>query len=263
LAACGRLGVGNDPYYNNSLCFDPFPFPDAAPARQARIRDLGEKLDAHRTARKALHPGLGMTGMYNVLEALRQGRELTAKEKTIHEHGLVTVLRELHDELDAAVADAYGWPTDLSDEEILARIVALNAERVEEEKNGLIRRLRPEYQTKPRAERPVEQAVFAMPPPAEGKKAKTGKSAPAPKLPWPSDLLEQTQAVRAAVAALQAAGTPLTPDAVAAAFTRSPRARVREILRALATLGLMALPECESIHNNRRLHAGRHKRNRP
>jgi hypothetical protein len=47
--------------------------------------------------------------MYNVLEKLRAGETLTAKERSIHEHGLVSVLRQLHDELDAAVLDAYGW----------------------------------------------------------------------------------------------------------------------------------------------------------
>ncbi len=36
-----------------------------------------------------------------------------------------------HKKLDAAVAVAYGWPTDLSDEEILARLLALNLERAE------------------------------------------------------------------------------------------------------------------------------------
>ena len=45
-----------------------------------------------------------------------------------------------------AVFDAYGWPHDLSDEEILARLVALNAERAEEERRGIVRWLRPEFQ---------------------------------------------------------------------------------------------------------------------
>ncbi|TXD42640.1 hypothetical protein FRC96_02945 [Lujinxingia vulgaris] len=48
--------------------------------------------------------------------------------------------------LDRAVADAYGWPHDLDDEEILQRLVDLNRERAEEEARGLIRWLRPEYQ---------------------------------------------------------------------------------------------------------------------
>jgi hypothetical protein len=34
-----------------------------------------------------------------------------------------------HQRLDRAVFDAYGWPYDLSDEEILARLLALNLER--------------------------------------------------------------------------------------------------------------------------------------
>ena len=68
-----------------------------------------------------------MTGMYNVLEKLRSGETLTDKEKTIHEQGLVSVLKPIHDELDAAVFDAYGWPVTLTDEEILERLVALNA----------------------------------------------------------------------------------------------------------------------------------------
>jgi very-short-patch-repair endonuclease len=47
--------------------------------------------------------------MYNVLEKLRSGEPLTEKERIIHEHGLVSVLRQIHDDLDAAVLDAYGW----------------------------------------------------------------------------------------------------------------------------------------------------------
>ncbi|MCY7371849.1 MAG: hypothetical protein LH479_13555 [Polaromonas sp.] len=53
--------------------------------------------------------GLTLTGLYNVLEALRDGRPLTLKEKVIHTQGLVSVLKDLHDESDAAVLPAYGW----------------------------------------------------------------------------------------------------------------------------------------------------------
>jgi hypothetical protein len=35
--------------------------------------------------------------------------------------------------LDAAVAAAYGWPADLSDEQILERLLALNLDRAAEE----------------------------------------------------------------------------------------------------------------------------------
>lgn len=34
-----------------------------------------------------------------------------------------------HKRLDAAVAAAYGWPADLSDDEVLERLFALNQER--------------------------------------------------------------------------------------------------------------------------------------
>lgn len=40
----------------------------------------------------------------------------------------------------------YGWPWPVKKEEILERLVALHDERVEEEKRGLVRWLRPEYQ---------------------------------------------------------------------------------------------------------------------
>jgi hypothetical protein len=38
-----------------------------------------------------------------------------------------------HKKLDAAVAVAYGWPADLSDEQILEKLLALNLERAAEE----------------------------------------------------------------------------------------------------------------------------------
>jgi hypothetical protein len=38
-------------------------------------------------------------------------------------------LDDLHRALDAAVAAAYGWPVDLSDDEVLGRLLALNLER--------------------------------------------------------------------------------------------------------------------------------------
>jgi hypothetical protein len=109
----GRRAVGSVGrsirVYNKTRCFDPFPFPAASEAQQARIRDLAEQLDAHRKRQQAAHPDLTLTGMYNVLEKLRDGEPLSAKERSIHEQGLVSVLRQLHDELDLAVLDAYGW----------------------------------------------------------------------------------------------------------------------------------------------------------
>ena len=40
-----------------------------------------------------------------------------------------TWLDQAHKRLDAAVLAAYGWPADLADEDILARLLALNLAR--------------------------------------------------------------------------------------------------------------------------------------
>jgi hypothetical protein len=109
--ALARGGTLEDrPRYNKSVCFDPFPYPDLSesPLKQ-RIRDLGERLDSHRKRQQELHPDLTLTGMYNVLEKLRSGEPLNAKEKDIHDKGLVSVLKQIHDEIDHAVLEAYGW----------------------------------------------------------------------------------------------------------------------------------------------------------
>src|SRR5690606_18904065 len=127
-------------------CFETFPFPDATDAQRERIRDLAEQLDAHRKERLTEHPELTITKLYNVLEKVRARAPLTDAERDVHTKGLVGVLREIHDDLDGAVLEAYGWPVDLSDEEVLERLVQLNRERAAEEAAGVVRWLRPEFQ---------------------------------------------------------------------------------------------------------------------
>ena len=66
------------------------------------------------------------------------------------------MLKELHDELDAAVLQAYGldFGLDYSPEQglgtdaLLTHLVALNAQRALEEKAGHVRWLRPEFQNR-------------------------------------------------------------------------------------------------------------------
>ncbi|MEA5567648.1 class I SAM-dependent DNA methyltransferase, partial [Anabaena sp. UHCC 0399] len=145
LEAGGDLG-GNTPRYNNSVCFNPFPFPDATTEQKEKIRDLGEKLDAHRKQVQAQHPDVTITGMYNLLEKLRAKQTFTDADRKYNDKALVSILKQIHDELDAAVFAAYGWSNNISNDEILEGLVNLNAERAAEERNGLIRWLRPEYQ---------------------------------------------------------------------------------------------------------------------
>jgi hypothetical protein len=257
LASGGHLGVGNDPRYNKSRCLETFPFPDVTNKSELtnRIRDLAEQIDAHRKRQQALHAGLTLTGMYNLLERLRlldaglDTTPLNAKEKLIHEQGLVSVLRELHDALDTAVLDAYGWSdlapalvgkpggtTPLPDkpagqaaaeEELLTRLVALNAQRAREEAAGQVRWLRPEFQAPQAGAAPTVQGELD-----------TGDQ-PAPvvvtgKMPWPKALPDQVQALRHALSVSQA---PESVEAVAARFKGAPRARVGEVLETLAALG--------------------------
>ncbi|NUB46117.1 tyrosine-type recombinase/integrase [Fertoebacter nigrum] len=68
------------PVYNHSVCFDPFPFPTPSEPLKARLRQLGEDLDAHRKRQQAQHPKLTLTAMYNVLEKLRAGERIEGKD---------------------------------------------------------------------------------------------------------------------------------------------------------------------------------------
>ena len=226
LASGAKLGVGNDPVYNKSICFDAFPFPDPSGSQKSLIRELAESLDAHRKRQQEQRPSLTMTDMYNVLEKLRSGEPLTKKEQTTHEQGLVSVLQQIHDDLDAAVFDAYGWPTSLTDEEILERLVALNAERAAEEQRGIIRWLRPEFQNPAGTDR--TQTAFEQTASVSTKEKKTKKAK------WPKSLPEQAQAVRSALISL---ASPATPEDVAMSFSRAKVERVDELLETLVTLG--------------------------
>jgi hypothetical protein len=225
-AAGGWLGIGNDATYNYTDCFFKFPFPDATPAQQARIRELAETIDAHRKRQQAQHPGLTLTNLYNVVEQLRAGQPLTPKEQATNQQGLASVLRSLHQDLDTAVADAYGWPTTLSDAELLSRLVALNHLRAAEEKAGTVRYLRPSYQA------PGQQQMLVTL--STDKKAVT----PEARIPqaWPAALADQMQAVRGIV---QQASIPLTTSQVTAYFIRTRPERVRPLLDTLTALALV------------------------
>jgi hypothetical protein len=247
------------PRYNKSSCFNPFPFPVVSNDQAVRIGSFAEQLDAHRKRQQAAHPDLTITGMYNVLEKLRSGEPLTAKERTIHEHGLVAVLRQLHDELDFAVLAAYGWfDFELSlrvahgnvpsspgqtredaarafEEAVLERLVKLNAERAAEEARGLIRWLRPEFQNKGGQATPQQSEMETEPEAAEESGESVAAATLKPK-PWPKDPLDQ---VRAVADVLTASPAPLAVDDITARFTsRGPwKKRVEPLLDMLVALG--------------------------
>ncbi len=223
LAAGGRLGFGNDPRYQNALCFDPFPFPATSAAQAAEIAALAEELDALRKERLAAHPHLTLTGLYNVLAAIRAGQPLTDGDRDVLDAGHVEVLRHLHDHLDAAVAAAYGWPADLPAAAIVERVVALNRERVAEEAAGQVRWLRPAYQAPGEVAQAARQEQLAM--------AVDADDDALPK--WPKAVGAQLVALRAALARTGRAG----PADLARQFQGVHSKKLAPMLEALAALG--------------------------
>ncbi len=234
LRAGGWLGMGNDPRYSKSRCFDPFPFPDASALQRRMIGDIAERVDAHRKMVLGRHPHLTLTGLYNVLERLRSGAapdDLDEVERHIFDDGLVLILKEHHDALDAEVAAAYGWPVDLTEENILARLVSLNKERAAEERRGIVHWLRRDYQIakfgspKEKAEQ-LEATLLAA-------------DASADKPAYPADDMAQTALV---MAALANASRPQDAAAIAAGFRQGQRVapKVGAVLAALTRMGVIS-----------------------
>lgn len=224
-ANAAKIGMyDGDAVYPKGQCFDPFPFPDCTPDQKAQLADLGERLDAHRKARQAEHPKLTLTNMYNVLEKLRAGERIEGKDKEVYDQGLIGILKDLHDQIDAAVAAAYGWPANLSDEEILKRLVDLNRVRAAEEAAGHVRWLRPEYQN------PSGETAAAK---ESGKLDLGDKQVTGEIYEWPKALPLQVAFVRNALTELGEGDT----EAVARCFKGAKRKTVADILESLAALG--------------------------
>ena len=236
------------PRYNNSICFDPFPFPSPGDLLKAQIRTIAEELDAFRKERQKEHPDLSLTQMYNVLEKLKANEALTPAEEAIKDKGLILILKELHEKLDRLVFEAYGWPETLSDEEILERLVALNHERAAEERRGQVRWLRPDYQI-PRFGKDLDKMAAKE----EGAQIAAELGLPAPKarkLSFPTDPVAQTAAV---FAALHAAEGPTDAAAIANDFRKSKNLEknIAGVLASLARLGHVATKDGKTFEIKR------------
>mgnify|MGYP005990340751 CR=1 FL=1 len=223
LSVCGWMGIGNDPRYNNSKIFDPFPFPVLTEAQKSLLSKLGKELDAHRKQQQVSHPELTLTQMYNVLKRLRAGEKIEGKDKEIYHKGLIGILRDIHDRIDLAVADAYSWPANLSNEEILFKIVALNKERTDEEAQGHVRWLRPEYQN--------PTGIKASK--GRTKEIELSEVSAVEKDPWPKTMPEQFAAVQNALVEMGEA----TPEQIARKFKRARTKSIQPLLESLVALG--------------------------
>ncbi len=192
------------------------------------------------------YPGLTLTQMYNVLEKLKEGEALTEEDEHIKDQGLILILKEIHERLDALLFEAYGWPVTLSDEEILERLVALNKARSIEEKTGKVRWLRPDYQI-PRFGSDAEKARLEE----ERRRVKEEKDRLAPKqgtlsfeddlqemkkkFPTGEELKETVEVMRV----LEAAAEPMSIEEIARHFAQGKQIekRVGLVIAALARLG--------------------------
>lgn len=225
------------PRYSKSRCFDPFPFPDLSDVQRQQLREAGEELDALRKRVLADHPDLTLTGLYNVLEKLKGGIVLTDKDEDVKQRGLVLILKELHETIDGLTMDAYGWPRDVSDQQVLERLVALNADRTREEAEGHVRWLRPEYQA-PRFTKGVKART------GELDLADTVVSIDRGKPASPKDRQEQPLAVAAMLAASRRS---MDATSIARSFRNGGRRiepRVAQVLLTLARYGhISALPD--------------------
>lgn len=144
-ASGGRLE--DRPRYTKTACFDSFPFPALDEAMRERLRAAGEKLDSHRREVLEDLPDLTLTGLYNLLAAVRADQPLSDNEREMARRAQIVILRELHDEIDQLTAEAYGWPNAQTDAEMLAALIDINRARDAEERLGRLRWLRPDYQT--------------------------------------------------------------------------------------------------------------------
>ena len=117
------LAVGTQlesrPRYTHTSCFETFPFPEPTDSQRTAIADAAARLNELRE------------GWLNPAGA--SDADLKKRTLTNLYNQRPTWLANLHATLDAAVADAYGWPAGLADAEILERLLALNLQRAAQE----------------------------------------------------------------------------------------------------------------------------------
>ena len=104
--------------YTPTSTFETFPFPCPTPEQKAGIADAAKHLDTLRQ------------GWLDPAEDTIGSGELKGRTLTNLYNDRPTWLDLAHKKLDEAVFAAYGWPLDLTDGEIIARLLALNLERL-------------------------------------------------------------------------------------------------------------------------------------
>lgn len=151
----GRLGVGNDPVYNTSLCFETFSFPCGfnfkmkEPCDNELFNSIAKAAaDLNSWREKWLNPE-GWLDWVTTPEEQTAGFPPRPIPKPEHaaawkKRTLTNLYNEMpvglklrHEALDKVVAASYGWndyTPEMSDEIILGRLLMLNRERPKTEK---------------------------------------------------------------------------------------------------------------------------------
>jgi type II restriction/modification system DNA methylase subunit YeeA len=138
------------PRYTLSTTFDTFPFPEGlTPNILARDYENDSRAQAIAKAAKQLHElrnaWLNPPDLVKIEKEVLPGYpdRILPKDAqaavTLRTRTLTNLYNErprwlvdVHRDLDAAVAGAYGWPSDISEEDALAKLLELNLARVAE-----------------------------------------------------------------------------------------------------------------------------------
>jgi hypothetical protein len=107
--------------YTPTTCFETFPFPEPTGEQREAIANAAYELNQLR------ENWLNPTDMFG--NPALNADQLRRRTLTNLYNDYPTWLCDAHAKMDAAVADAYGWPADLSDGEVLERLLELNLSR--------------------------------------------------------------------------------------------------------------------------------------
>ncbi len=162
MAKIGRKGVGNDPVYAPSFAFETFPFPwgldtpdEELDAEKRQLREniaaAARALDEQRA--RWLNPPELVKSVRDVSPSLpdrriptneEAARELARRTLTALYKARPTWLDIAHKKLDAAVLAAYGMRADISDAEMLGRLLKLNRIRAAQAANARLQGAAPQ-----------------------------------------------------------------------------------------------------------------------
>ncbi len=150
--------------YTPTTCFETFPFPHSTPTQEAAVSAAAMELNELREhwlnppewtethtlefsgsvsgpwSRYAVNPDKNGIGLVRYPRLEPRNADCAAK---LRNRTLTKLYNErpawldlAHQQLDATVADAYGWPIDLTEQQVLERLLALNLERAAEEEKA-------------------------------------------------------------------------------------------------------------------------------